>query len=67
MEVQYKLNYLNKFTHFSSVNPEINIHISESVPMMVRYDLDIDYDEEEEDKKIVNFIRFFLAPMIEDS
>lgn len=67
LEVQYKLNYLNKFTHFSSVNPEINIHISESVPMMVRYDLDIDYDEEEEDKKIVNFIRFFLAPMIEDS
>ena len=67
LEMQYKLNYLNRFTHFSSVNPELNIHISENTPMMVRYDLDLDDGEEDEDKKIVNFIRFFLAPMIEDS
>ena len=35
--------------------------------MMLRYDLDLDDGEEDDDKKIVNFIRFFLAPKIEDS
>tara|TARA_B100001093_G_scaffold519917_1_gene611375 strand:- start:16515 stop:17309 length:795 start_codon:yes stop_codon:yes gene_type:complete len=67
MDIQYSLVYINKFTHFASVNTEVNIHMSENTPMMLRYDLDLDDGEDDEDKKIVNFIRFFLAPKIEDS
>tara|TARA_B110001454_G_C12703274_1_gene427479 strand:+ start:1247 stop:2059 length:813 start_codon:yes stop_codon:yes gene_type:complete len=68
LHVQYPMSYIYQMTMFSKVNKKVNIHFSENLPMKIQYDMDdmLDEDEENEDYEAANFIRFFLAPKIED-
>ncbi len=53
--------YLQDMCSFSRINSSINLHFSQDTPMKMQYNMD-DNDEE----NCVNYIRFFLAPKIED-
>ena len=68
LHVQYQLSYIHQMALFSKVNKKVHIHFSEQLPMKIQYDMDdvLDDDEEDEDYEATNFIRFFLAPKIED-
>ena len=52
---------LQDMCSFSRINSSINLHFSQDTPMKMQYNMD-DNDEE----NCVNYIRFFLAPKIED-
>jgi len=60
----YGLSYVDKISAFSKVHPSVQIHCSANYPMKINYPLD------EEDEAISDenssYIRFFLAPKIED-
>lgn len=70
LSLLYAMSYVLLITSFSKVNKKVQIHISEEIPMKIQYSMDSfmdendDNDEESEGDK--NFIRFFLAPKIED-
>ena len=40
--------------------------MSDDKPMKIQYDMDDNVDEEDEDAKAENYLRFFLAPIVED-
>ena len=48
----------------------MQIHISDAMPMKIQYGMDTfmdkDDDDEEEEDSDKNYIRFFLAPKIDD-
>jgi len=68
LHVQYQLSYIHQMAMFSKVNKKVNIHFSKELPMKIQYDMDdiLDDDDENEDYEVTNFVRFFLAPKIED-
>ena len=65
MTVNYRMNYLKIFTSFSRVNSVVKLHMSENLPMKIQYDME-EIDDEDEDAKAENYLRFFLAPIVED-
>ena len=65
----YAMSYVLLITSFSKVNKKVQIHISEEIPMKIQYSMDSfmdDNEDDEENNDDKNFIRFFLAPKIED-
>ena len=66
MTVNYRMNYLKIFTSFSRVNSVVKLHMSENLPMKIQYDMDELVDDEDEEKEPENYLRFFLAPIVED-
>ena len=68
MSVEYRMSYLKTFTCFSRINSVVKLHMSENLPMKIQYDMDDDVVDEDEDDEVVanNFVRFFLAPVVED-
>ena len=68
MTVEYRMSYLKTFTCFSRINSVVKLHMSENLPMKIQYDMDdvVDDDEDDEDIEAKNYVRFFLAPVVED-
>lgn len=71
LDVTFGMNFVRDFATFSKVNKSINIHWSEGVPMKIEYSLDEPMDDDDDDVSDIsaatNYIRFYLAPKIEDS
>jgi proliferating cell nuclear antigen PCNA len=68
LDINFALGYINMMVAFGKINKKVKIHMSENLPMKIQYGMDTfmdkeDDDEENEDK---NYIRFFLAPKIDD-
>ena len=62
-------SYINMMVAFGKINKKVQIHISDAMPMKIQYGMDSfmdEDDEEDEDEGDKNYIRFFLAPKIED-
>ena len=57
LKLKYSLGYIQWMSEYSSFIEKTHIHLSEAVPMQIYYSLD-------ENEK--NYIRFYLAPMIDD-
>ena len=69
----YGLNYVDTISAFSKVNPTVQIHCSANLPMKINYPLEAGEEDAEteesagiEEVKCSSWIRFFLAPKIED-
>ena len=65
MTVNYRMSYLKTITCFSRINAVVKLHMSDDKPMKIQYDME-EIDEEDEDTKVENYLRFFLAPIVED-
>lgn len=61
LTLSFSGKYLQEMCSFSKVNSSINLHFSKDTPMKMQYNID-----EEDEEKSLNYIRFFLAPKIED-
>lgn len=69
LSLEYAGGFIVMMTAFSKLNKKIQIHFSEEMPMKIQYGLDnfMDDDEDEDEEcKDKNFIRFFLAPKVHD-
>ena len=69
LSLEYAGGIIVMMTAFSKLNKKIQIHFSEEMPMKIQYGLDNFMDEDEDDEeetKDKNFIRFFLAPKVHD-
>lgn len=71
IELLFGMDFVRNFATFSKVNKAINIHWSKEVPMKVEYSLDDAIDDDDDDVSEIsgasNYVRFYLAPKIEDS
>ena len=65
------MNFVKNFATFSKVNMSMNIHWSKDTPMKIEFSLDEPIDDDDNDDSDIssskNYIRFYLAPKIEDS
>ena len=59
------MSYLKTITCFSRINAVVNF-MSDDKPMKIQYDME-EIDEEDEDTKVENYLRFFLAPIVKIS
>ena len=68
IDLTYSMDYLVKMVSFAKLNAVTKLHFGKEYPMKLQYDLDsvLDQDDNEE-SECPNYIRFFLAPKIEDS
>ena len=68
VKAKYAISYVNMFASVSKVNKKVNIHIDEKLPLKIQYDLDdvMDEDDDDEEDEATNYLRFYLAPKIED-
>ena len=64
----FGIEYLLKMVSFSKLNGITKLHFGKEYPMKLQYNLDFAMDQEDDDEEeSQNYIRFFLAPKIEDS
>jgi proliferating cell nuclear antigen PCNA len=67
--VNYSMVFIKEMASYSKLNKKVSIGVSINIPIKIQYDLD-DFmdDEDDNDEEYIskNFIRFFLAPKIED-
>ena len=70
LSLEYAGGFIVMMTAFSKLNKKIQIHFSSEMPMKIQYGLDNFMDnneeDEEEDSEDTNYIRFFLAPKVQD-
>ena len=68
LDLSFSIAYVNMMIAFSKINKKIQIHISDDIPMKIQYGMDtfMDNDDDDDDESDKNYIRFFLAPKIED-
>tara|TARA_B100000900_G_scaffold258152_1_gene220014 strand:+ start:2874 stop:3680 length:807 start_codon:yes stop_codon:yes gene_type:complete len=68
LDLNFSMSYINMMVAFGRINKKVQIHISDAMPMKIQYGMDnfMDEEEEDEDEGDKNYIRFFLAPKIED-
>jgi len=57
----YSINFIHYMTQCFKISPIVNIHVSPDIPILIKYL----FDNDDEDSN--NFIRFFLAPKIENN
>ena len=60
LSVSYGIKYINAVCAFHKLSKYLYLHSSENIPLKLQYSL----DEEEAESK--NFVRFFIAPKIDD-
>jgi len=65
VNLAFSMDYLVKMVAFSKLNAITKIHFGTEYPMKLQYDLDFPMDQTDDDE-VQNYIRFFLAPKIED-
>jgi proliferating cell nuclear antigen PCNA len=61
LSVKFSIRYINAMCAFSKLNCEVYIHCSEDKPLKMHYSLDESNSEESQ-----NFVRFFIAPKMDD-
>ena len=69
MNRKFKVLHRILLISFGKLNKKVQIHISDAMPMKIQYGMDtfMDKDDDDEDEdKDKNYIRFFLAPKIDD-
>ena len=69
LDLNFSSLYINMMVAFGKLNKKVQIHISDAMPMKIQYGLDTFMDKEDDDEeedKDKNYIRFFLAPKIDD-
>ena len=66
VNLSFSMDYLVKMVAFSKLNAVTKIHFGTEYPMKLQYDLDFPMDDDNDDDEVQNYIRFFLAPKIED-
>jgi len=70
LDLTFSLGYINMMVAFGKINKKVQIHITKDMPMKIQYGMDTfmdnDDDDDDEEQKDKNYIRFFLAPKIED-
>lgn len=70
LDLNYSMPFVKEMASYSKLNKKVKINISNDIPMKIQYDLDDFMDNDdvtEDDEEVVNnYIRFFLAPKIED-
>ena len=59
IDVTYSLSYIEKMLSFCKLSKLVKMHIQKDLPMKLQYSLDSDDDEN-------NYLRFYLAPRIEE-
>jgi len=67
-EIVYGIRFINLFCNFSKLNQNVNVHISENIPMKLQYDLS-NWKEIKEDDDIdndVNYFKTYLAPLLDE-
>ena len=71
LQLSFGMKFVKDFATFSKVNKAMNIHWSEDTPMKIEYSLDEAIDDDDDDVSDIsgatNYVRFYLAPRIEDS
>tara|TARA_B100001063_G_scaffold247357_1_gene293176 strand:- start:4690 stop:5493 length:804 start_codon:yes stop_codon:yes gene_type:complete len=67
VDLTYNMDYLSKMVSFAKLNSVAKLHFGKEYPMKLQYDLDFVMDQEDDEEEVKNYIRFFLAPKIEDS
>lgn len=73
LDLNYCLKFMEMFSLFSKLNPEINVHYGEDKPMKVEFDLadwkdklNVDENEDPGEWDFENSIKFFAAPKVEE-
>ena len=67
LTVEYRMSYLKTFTCFSRINPVTKLHMSDDKPMKIQFDMDDNVDDDDDEEEgAENYVRFFLAPVVED-
>ena len=68
LTVEYRMSYLKTFTCFSRINQVTKLHMSDDKPMKIQFDMQDDpgLDDDDEEAEAENYLRFFLAPVVED-
>lgn len=72
LSISYSLEFLKNICLFAKLNKQVKLHMSSEYPLKLQYDLDdwtdgdLENDNVEEDNEITNYIRFFVAPKLED-
>ena len=61
LNLSFAGKYLQEMCAFSRVSSSINLHFSNDTPMKMQYSID-----GEDEEKCFNYVRFFLAPKVED-
>ena len=61
LKLKYSSGYIQWMTEYASFIEKTHVYLSDAVPMQIYYSLD-----EKDDNSTENYIRFYLAPMIDD-
>ena len=71
IDTTFGIRFITMITKFSNLNKEIGIHISNGFPIKMVYNLDDWKDKPmdeggEDNDDIVNYMSFYLAPLLDD-
>lgn len=66
LNIEFSLRYMAMFAKFSKLNTVCSIHLSRNQPLKLLYDLNSWMEGDDEDIEIENYIRFYLAPKIDN-
>ena len=68
LDLNFSLGYINMMVAFGKINKKVKIHISNEMPMKIQYGMDtfMDKDDEDDEDDDKNYIRFYLAPKLDD-
>ncbi len=58
----YSIQFIHYMTQCFKISPTVNIHVSPDIPIQIKYL----FDNNDEEQENTNYIRFFLAPKIDD-
>jgi len=61
LKLKFSSGYIQWMTEYASFIEKTHVYLSDAVPMQIYYSLD-----EKDDNSMENYIRFYLAPMIDD-
>jgi len=66
ISLNFALRYLTMFAKASSLSKYVNLKLSPDVPLVVEYKIVKDDSEKKEDEEAFGYLRFYLAPKIDD-
>ena len=66
LNIEFSTKYMVMFSKFAKLNSACCLHLSRNQPLKLVYDLNSWMETDDEDKEVVNYIRFYLAPQMGD-
>ena len=68
LTIRFSLRYLAMFSKFSKLNSTCSLNMSRNQPIKMVYGLDSWMEDEEEDQsEVQNYLRFYLAPKVDEN